>query len=223
MIRFNNLNLIPIGCSCINHYQLDFNFLGKPNAKRKGGLFDWSIASPQSTLEIFQAIADGTAHRLFTGRDNYELEQHKRLKNTAFESFYFWHEDGPKVLGAEAEFEAFQSKVVHLIDNLLQAAQSESNVLLWSNIQPNLQSVVSPYHSGWNAYKLNSQQYENISTLATYLFGKNSRCIFISREEDCEFPGLPPENVVIMQLERSENFRGAVDLYSPIFRSILKS
>lgn len=223
MIRFNNLNLIPIGCSCINHYQLNFNFNGKPNASRKGGLFDWNIASPQSTFEIFQAIADGTAHRLFTGRDNYELEQHKRLKNTAFESFYFWHEDGRKILGTEAEFEAFQSKVAHLIDNLLWAAQSESNVLLWSNIQPNLQSEVSTLSSGWNAYKLNSQQYENISTLATQLFGKSSRCIFISREEDSEFSGLPPENVVIMQLERSKSFKGAVDLYSPIFQSILQS
>ena len=75
----NNICLIPVGCSCINQFQLNFLVENNPDAYGIRGLFDWNIVSPQSTIEVLQSIVEGSVYKIFTTRENYTIER-GRLK-----------------------------------------------------------------------------------------------------------------------------------------------
>jgi len=237
VILFEEKIFIPIGCSCINQFQLDFYFgiqkptlaqkiaglfdwvrtSSRPNvAQKKSGLFDWIIASPKSTIQVLEAIQSNNVHALFTDKCNYSIEC-GRLKNNAFESLYFWHEDGEKILENDSQFHIFQSKVTHLIDNMLYVAKTGRCFLLWSNVQPNLKSAVSFRSDGWDVFRLNEEHYVKITGLTKAIFGEDSRCSFICRTEDVDLPSSKLDDIIIIELERSNEFKGAVDLYAPIF------
>lgn len=221
MIQIQNVNFIPIGCSCINQFQLNFNFGNNANAIKKGSLFDWNITSPQSTVEILKAVVENKLYQSIGDRNNYILEN-GYLRNVAFESFYFWHEDGKKVLSTKTEFESFKFKVWHLIDNFLQTTQSENNLLIWSNIQPNLQDAIAHLSFDWDIYRLTKTHYDEILELSSNIFRKGRDCVFISRKEDVEISDSLFENVIVLELDRGGDYQGSIDLYSPIFKKFFE-
>lgn len=241
MILFENKCFIPIGCSCINQFQLDFYFgIKKPtfsrklaklfskiaifprskSAQKKAGLFDWIVASPSSTIQILEAIVSNDVYSLFMDKKNYSIE-YGYLKNNAFECLYFWHEDGKELLENDSQFSKFQSKVAHLIDNMLNATKVEHCFLLWSNIQPNLKYSLLFRPDSWESFILNEAHYDKITALTKVVFGEDSKCIFIFRAEDANLPSLEPDDIFTIELERSRDFRGEVDLYAPILNSLL--
>jgi hypothetical protein len=236
VILFEGKSFIPIGCSCINQFQLDFYFgIKKPtfakkiaklfswiaifskskSAKKKAGLFDWIIASPTSTIQVFEAILSNNVYRLFTDKSNYFIE-YGYLKNNAFENLYFWHEDGKKILENDSQFSIFQSKVTHLIDNMLNVAKVERCFLLWSNVQPNLKYSLLFRPDSWESFRLNEEHYDKMIALTKVIFGEDSKCIFICRAEDVDLSSPKLDNIIIIELERSREFRGEADLYAPL-------
>ncbi|NOU39662.1 MAG: hypothetical protein HOO85_00135 [Methylotenera sp.] len=243
MILFEDKCFISIGCSCINQFQLDFYFgIKKPtfakkvtkffswitvfskskSAQKKAGLFDWIVASPTSTIQILEAIVSNNVYRLFTDKSNYSIE-YGYLKNNAFENLYFWHEDGKEILENDSNFSVFQSKVTHLIDNMLNIANERRCFLLWSNVQPNLKHSLSFRPDSWESFILNEERYDKMTALTKIIFGEDSKCIFICRGEDVDLSSQKLDSIIIIELERSREFRGGADLYAPILNNLLLS
>lgn len=242
LILFGNKKFISIGCSCINQFQLDFYFgiqkptlikkivrhlswsrlfSKTPQARKKAGLFDWIIASPKSTIQILEAIQANNVYAAFTDKNNYSIEC-GHLKNNAFDSLYFWHEDGASILQSNSQFQTFQSKVTHLIDSMLSIAKSGGCFLLWSNVQPNLKSTMLFRPNGWDAFILREEQYIQIVRLTKTVFGEDSHCNFICRAEDIDFSSSKLHDITIIKVDRSDEFRGVADLYAPVLKNLLQ-
>jgi hypothetical protein len=216
MLKSQRKIIIPIGCSCINQFQIDFYF---GNSNLIGSLFDWNVTTPGTTVQVMRCIQAGAAHSLFEDRSHYELES-GYLKHAFFEGLYFWHENGRDIMDTKdsENFALFAGKVCHLIDNM---TSFRDNVhLIWSNIQPNLRSAVGDVGLRWDAFRLTRQRYADIKLEAGSVF--NAPCFtFISREEDVEGDVAAQDDVIVMDVPRGTDFKGGKDLYREVFDSIM--
>lgn len=214
MIQLQDKTIIPIGCSCINQFQTEFHF-GKERCR--GSLFQWTITTPRATVEALEYARAGTLNQLFADKSQYELDN-GHLRNRNFDGLYHWHDDGPAILrGESAHFENFAGKVAKIIGNTL--APSRGVWLLWSNIQPNLKGEIGNTQLDWDDFILTRDRQDAIKRAARAVFDEPN-FVFIGRREDVEAGLWDEEDVVLMDLPRSDKFRGAKDLYQDIFRGI---
>lgn len=220
MIKINNTFFIPIGCSCINHFQLDFFLANNAsiNHKRFGGLLDWTITTTASTIQLLNFFLDGSIKDVVLNRDNYVHEKDK-VKNVVFDGLYFWHDTD--ALDSFNKFQIFQNKVNHLIDNMLDVAKERNNALLiWSNIQPNLLSATSLLRK-WSDFQIEKNQYETIKLLSREFFGQHSKNVFLTREEDKVFDNDNSDDVVLFDLPRCSDYQGPAGLYAPLLSQFM--
>ena len=227
MITVEQKHIIPIGCSCINQYQLDFYFGRKyPQPTRplkRSSIFDWNVTTPESTIQFFQFVQAGNIKSIMCDRNNYTIEK-GRLKNTAFECFYFWHENGAEITSENEEyFATFSKKVDHVLSNMLSPKEGELVHLLWSNVQPNLKNTVSTLPLTWDAFRLSNEKYQKIVSAAQRIFGDKVKCTCIARLEDIDETLTNLSNVVLLDLGRSSDFKGNQNLYDSIFDKIILS
>ncbi|PTW59142.1 hypothetical protein C8N35_108179 [Breoghania corrubedonensis] len=215
MIHLDDTTIIPIGCSCINQFQIDF-FFGKERSR--GSLFQWSITTPRATVEVLEQARAGTLAPLFAARERFEMEG-AHLHNRCFDGFYHWHEDGEAILGHDAErFARFAEKSLHLMSNTF--AATGPVWLLWSNIQPNLrQEIEDNTRLAWADFRLTRARRDAIRTAAHNVFA-DPRFVFVGRKEDVDAELWGDEEVVLMDLPRSDKFRGAKGLYAEVFARI---
>ncbi len=161
MIRLDDKAIIPIGCSCINQFQIEFYF-GK---ERCSGLpFQWTIATPRTSVEILEAASRGALADLFFDRSDFEMDG-DHMRNRHFEGFYHWHEDAAAVLDREAEdFERFTRKMAYLGENM--CAVDGPVWLLWSNLQPNLrQEIEDNTRLDWSDFRLTQMRRDEFARL----------------------------------------------------------
>lgn len=222
MITFEQKHIIPIGCSCINQHQIDFYF-GRRESRppKRSSIFDWNVTTPESTIQFFEFVQTGNIRSIMSDRNNYTIEK-GRLKNTAFECFYFWHENSADIMSENEEhFASFSQKVDHVIGNMLSPKEGEPVHLLWSNIQPNLKAMVGILPLPWDAFRLSNEKYQRIVSSAQHIFGDKVKCTCIARLEDIDEALTDLSNVVVLDLERSGVFRNDPNLYDSIFDKII--
>lgn len=227
MLVLKDSYVIPIGCSCINQFQAKAyadQFI--PAAEARGAIFDWNIMTPQSTIELLSLCSSGDIKSVLCDRRNYVAEdvaEPMRLRNTAFDCLYFWHEDADSVLnGPPDNFEAFSSKVSRLIDNFLLPGTASPVALLWSNIQPNLQQSTSRFSVTWDAFRLTRKTHERMCAAVYGLFGSGAEVIFSGRQEDVDRALWERPDVFVMELRRSSNFRGPPGFFTPMLTELLQ-
>jgi hypothetical protein len=218
--------MIPIGCSCINQFQAAAyadRYLS--DAEAKSGVLDWNIVTPDSTVELLTHCASGEVKTILRDRRNYVAEDvagSVKLRNAAFSCMYFWHEDATRVLhGPESSFEEFANKVSRQIDNFLLPGRMSRVVLLWSNIQPNLQLATSSLAVKWEAFRLTMRNYECICEAAYACFGQRAEVVAAGRMSDVDEVLWKQPNVFVMELDRSSNFRGPAEFYTPMLARYL--
>ncbi len=220
MVKIKNTFFIPIGCSCINHFQLDFfcNENQTINHERIGGLLDWAITTPESTIQLFKYFLDGSIKNVLIERKNY-IKEKGRVKNTKFDGLYFWHD--PDVLDSPNNFEAFQNKINHLVSNMIGISRSGSpSVSIWSNVQPNLFSAVSEIKD-WKDFQLSKDHYESIKILALEFFGSSNKSFFITKKEDLLFEDCLREDIITFELARGPDYQGSVGLFAPLIEKLI--
>ena len=222
MITFEQKHIIPIGCSCINQHQIDFYFGRRdPRPPKHSSIFDWNVTTPESTIQFFEFVQAGSIRSIMSDRKNYTIEK-GRLKNTAFECFYFWHENGAEITSENEEyFATFSKKVDHVLSNMLSPKEGEVVHLLWSNIQPNLKTMISILPLTWDAFRLSNEKYQKIVSAAQRIFGDKVKCTCIARLEDIDETLTDLSNVVVLDLERSGVFRNDPNLYDAVFDKII--
>ena len=215
MILLDDKAIIPIGCSCINQFQIEFHF-GKERCR--GSLFQWTIATPRSTVEVLEHAKAGTLGALSGDRSQFELDG-THLRNRNFDGFYHWHEDAGGLLGPQdAPFSRFAEKMAHLSEGTFTV---DGPVwLLWSNIQPNLrQEVEDNTRLGWDDFRLTRARRDAIRTAARTVFD-DPHFVFVGRSQDVDEELWHDEDVMLMELPRSDKFRGAKGLYADVFARI---
>lgn len=215
MIHLGDRTIIPIGCSCINQFQTGF-FFGEERCR--GSLFQWTITTPRTTVEVLDYARAGTLAALFADKAQFEMDG-AHMRNRNFDGFYHWHENAGMVLGTQEDaFTRFKDKVAHLAANMQEV---EGTVwLLWSNIQPNLrQEVEDNTRLTWKDFRLTRQRRDAIREAARALYG-DPRFVFVARKEDIDEDLWDEEEVRLMEVPRSDKFRGAKDLYANIFREM---
>lgn len=218
MLRLADRAVLPIGCSCINQFQIDGHF-GKGAAR--GSLFQWIIATPRATAQVFNRLRAGTLASAFEDRADFRLDGN-RLAHRRFDGLYHWHEAGRDVLDIRRpeHFHRFRSKVRHLIANT--RAADVPVWLLWSNIQPNLRGAVEEVEGlDWNDFRLTRQAHAEIRWAAGEVFA-DPRFVFVGRREDIDRDLWDRPDVTLMDLPRSEKFRGPPGLFADILADVVQ-
>lgn len=223
MMRLDTKAVVPVGCSCINQFQIQYFLkrIGNPGAAMSS-FFDWNIISPYSTSQIIRALIAGEAKEIIATRRNYRLEN-GYLRNIAFEAVYFWHYPITSITEFDGDvFEDFVSKISYLLDNFMNNAFGDRRYHLWTNIQPNLKAAIALVDAKWDLFFLTESNYLEIAESLSSLF-KDSRTMFVVRESDVDKRLIGADDVVILNLERSDDlliYKGPENLYDPIFRKL---
>lgn len=209
--------VVSIGSSCINTFQMEFFLRDHQTVEmaQKTALFDWNICPPDATITLLRHAKMGTLKSMLSDRARYMFHPDTSLiTHDALKGFLFFHEEAPEhVLGTKPGFEAFVSKTLHLVDNLLSAPEKQTCVF-WSNLQPNLRETVEGL-MGWEPFVLTAQRYGQIKSLARANFGDNAEFTFVSRAEDtCKSLHDKPD-VTLMTLARGADYEGATGLFEP--------
>ncbi len=219
MLFLNERKFIAIGCSCLTQFQAQ-SLQGQTGAVVTSGLLDWNILSPAATLRILQRQALGMLEQDLTTRTNYQVAAPSgKLVNTALPGFYFWHEDAAAILSDTATFDAFCSKMRHLIAKTFAPAPNVH--LIWSNLQPNLKSTIQTQTpQRWGAYRLTQARAEAIRHAAARVFD-SPVLHFVCRDRDCAADMLDHPDVHLLRLPRGHGYRGPTGLYAPVFNRII--
>ena len=233
MIVFEHKNIIPIGCSCINQFQIQYYFADlDPEKKLPVSIFDWNIVTPDSTIKFLKMLRDKEIKSVMCDINNYQVTKAGLLRNTVFEAFYFWHEKTEGLLSNDDnKFDIFQSKVCHLIDNFYHTHQRSFVDLLWTNIQSNLKQTANLINLPWERFFLTKDRYSKMSSLGADLFGSKTRVTFVVRIEDLEEPGMAKlPNVHVLNSSRPvfregdsemSDYAGTPNLFAPVFDKLV--
>lgn len=221
MIVLEHSVVIPIGCSCINRFQIEYHFRGRRRGGLiQGSLFDWNITSPTSTIEFLERASAGGLRELMTQRRGYGVEN-GRLRHEAFEAMYFWHDKADEVLAGDQRFEGFAAKVGHLVENMLRDFGGRRVELLWSNLQPNLQTAVAKVPVPWDLFTLTEARHERLRDAAARLYGDGARLSFVGRAEDVAPVLHGRSDVHLFDLPRSADYQGPEGLYGALFDELV--
>lgn len=218
MLQLDDEVIVPIGCSCINRFQLEY-FFGPERCR--GSLFQWTIATPRATCQVLEHAAAGTLTTAFAEPRQFELDA-GHLRHRGLDGLYFWHEDGPAILDLAdgSRFAAFQAKLRHLLDNTFGAGKPAW--LLWSNVQPNLRRETRRTRLEWADFRLTRATRAALRAAAAPVF-RDPRFVFVGRREDVDPDLWDAPDVVLLEVPRSDKFRGARNLYAQVFNRILEA
>jgi len=221
MISLNHDIVIPLGCSCMGQFQLN-RFIARSGTtgRSSGSLFDWTIATPDATVAVLEAIADGSALRLLTDRKNYAAER-GHLINREFEGLYFWHERAGQILGNDPSFFAdFAAKLKHQLDNLQQDPAGKRRHLLWTNLQPNLQMATAHLDADWSRFVLSPERLAGLRAAVVRVFGPESNLLICLRAEDASPDLRHSPEIRFLELDRSADFHGPDGLFDDMIAGL---
>jgi len=220
MLLCHDRKIISLGSSCINAFQMRFFLCNHSSGDmaQKTSLFDWNICPPDATISLLRHAKIGTLKSTLLDRSRYMFHgqgrKNRRITHDAFKGFLFFHEEEPEtILSSPTAFDVFLSKTLHLVDNLLCAPEKKAT-LHWSNLQPNLRETAEKY-DGWAPFVLTEQRYAQIKSLARALFRDDAEFAFFTRPEDICDSLLGKPDIVLMDLSRGEDYKGAAGLFRP--------
>lgn len=215
MIEETGARFVPIGCSCINQFQLQYAFA---SATMKTGLFDWTICAPSTTLAILDLEAAGDLRALLSNADAYGLDRGiGHVVHRDLPGLYFWHEDRTAV-GSEDGRRRLAEKVVHLTDNIF--ASTAPTHFVWSNLQPNLKAAVEGGTTlPWHAFTLTEEVRGALRQRLDRRF-PHATVSFVTRAEDCAETLPQHGDVHVFDVPRSPDYEGAPGLYAPVFAAL---
>lgn len=221
--------LLPIGCSCINQFQLEYFASSVPDEYRASGSpFRWNITTPEATARLLMEVQNKRRFSLLETPDDIVWDSgwpcSRKIKG-----LYFWHiakdvgasnrHEARLLLEDCAVFERFKSKYDRLLDKLFELPRETT--FIWSNIQPNLKEAVEMLGLvSWEDFVLTSRHMTDIKRALHALGFEDARCVWICRHEDCAVDE-PDSEIHLMHLPRSDEFKGQSGLFDEIYRSLL--
>lgn len=207
--------IVPVGCSCINRFQLQHAF---PSRKHGTGLFDWNICAPATTIAVLDMEASGALRQRLADPDRYGLDRGiGHLVHADLPGLYFWHEDRTAAASIAGR-QSLASKISHLA-----ATFFDSNVpthFIWSNVQPNLKGAIERGTGlPWSAFILTADVCNTLQEKLAKRF-PDATVSFITRREDCDDVIADHPDVHVMELPRGQDYEGAPQLFMPVFSAI---
>ncbi len=205
--------IVPIGCSCINQFQLNFKF---GQSSYDSQLFDWNIITPHSTIEIFKSKGLTFVNSL----NDLSLHSECILKSERLPGFYWWHMNQfvqgnihySSIKDFEPYFDSFKNKHQHQVEKFFR--MNPNNItFLWSNLQPNLKSACQSF---FDQFTLTSSRYHMMKDAIAESF-KGAKTIFLVRPELVETDILVNDDVMKFDLPYSEEFKGDENLFSSVW------
>jgi hypothetical protein len=208
---------VPIGCSCINQFQLDFRF-GKLNYESQ--LFDWSIVTPDSTIKII----DSKNKPFINSITDLSLHSSKILRSESLPGFYWWHMkrfikgdlNFSSIQDFEPYFTEFKAKHNYQISKFFNISH-DSIVFLWSNLQPNLKFACG---SMLDEFILTNSRYRNLKEVVNSAF-TNAKIIFLVRPELVESTLVGQKDVIKIDIPYSSDSKGETSLYSVVWNRFI--
>lgn len=208
---------VPIGCSCINQFQLDFRF-GKVGYDSQ--LFDWNIVTPDSTIQIINSIGSPFVNSI----DDLSLHSNKILKSNTLPGFYWWHMEHfinkdfsfLSIKDFEPYFADFKQKHDYQISKF-DSIKNHSIIFLWSNVQPNLKYACGNF---LEQFILTKSRYQGIKEVVNNSFA-SAKVIFLVRPELVEDCVLGHKDVFKIDVPYSNDYKGETSLYSEVWNQFL--
>ena len=222
MVIYNNNYYIPIGCSCINQFEIRRALDGSQKQySSKSSFFDWVISTPDSTIQLLNLLFEGREMSILSNKNDYHIVNGK-LAHKYFEGLIFYHEDALKILSDSVVFDNFLNKITHQLSTFLQECiPGGKRIFLWSNCQPNLQHEMRNFPSEIREnFSLSHDRYLEILGCVDKIFG-DSLCNFIVRPSDTDEILLEQYNVHPLEISATSNYDGLDNLFPiPILSKI---
>lgn len=206
--------IVPIGCSCITQFQLNFAYTEKQYVSQ---IFDWNLFTPDSLINILESNFESLAN----ASENIQIHLPGIVKAGNLPGYYWWHAN--KIIGENKSFQsieefeekigsAFRSKLHYQIDKFMNISDSSNLVFIWSNAQPNLKKALT-VHWESNDFNLTNNRYQKICSL---IKGKypNSTVKFAVREEITDKEILCQEDVYVINVPISDEYEGDKSLFT---------
>lgn len=211
---------LPIGCSCINQFQLNFRF---GTSGYTSQLFDWAIATPDSTAKILREKGP-----FIDTLDNLEFLSPNIPYSTRMPGYFFWHLE--KTLPRDALpirdraamapfFEDFASRHKHQSCKMFNIDAAEVRCI-WSNIQPNLKIATESRGLDFAQFHLTNARYQKIKSAVKETRWENTSTWFVVRPSDVDDVLLDMPDVIVINTNRSSNYKGEIDLFCPVWDRI---
>lgn len=219
----SGIQVLSIGCSCINRFQFDFFVERNPDRTPlfPRGLFDWNIASLDASLRLLDMAAEGQLREVLLDEKQYTVAWNTLILNAAIPGLSFFHEDTPVALLEDKQRrEAFIGKVTHLAQPFLTPHTEAETHLVWSNLQPNLPDTVENVIP-WPDFILTEERYAHAKSICRRIFGARTSVHFLTTPQDCGLTEKDRPDVHVMNLPRGQDFKGDPLLYEPILRRIV--
>ena len=219
-----DVQVLSIGCSCINRFQFNFFIDRNPDLASvfPRGLFDWNIASLEATLTVLRHAVTGTLTRTLEDDDQFHVAWDAFILHRDLPGFSCFHEDTPHDLLADPyRRSAFVGKLRHLA-RPFEAAQGVRTHLVWSNLQPNLPDTVENVIP-WDDFILSAQRYSEVKALASRLFGEDTGFSFLSTPQDMEASLNTQPDVHMIDLPRGDAYEGDPFLYNDILTGVIST
>lgn len=220
---------LPIGCSCINQFQLEFFASAAPDRYRASGSpFRWNIITPEATARLLEAVQADKYFSLLDVPDDIVWDASWPCSRK-IDGLYFWHiakdvgagnrMEARVLLQDHAVFAQFKSKYDRLLKKLFELPRE--TVFVWSNIQPNLKAAIELVERvTWDDFILTDERMGAIKHSLRALGFDDPACVWICRQEDCAVRD-PMPDIHLMQLPRSEDYKGEAGLFDEIYRRCL--
>lgn len=223
--------LLPIGCSCIIQFQIEFFAVSAPTDYQvSGSPFRWNITTPEATAHLLNAVCENRNYSLLDSPEDIVWDATWPCSGK-IPGLYFWHiakevgaanrMEARTLLQDAAVFARFKSKYDHLLAGLSELPRD--TVFVWSNIQPNLKAAIEMVEQvAWDDFILTDERMMDIKRALRALGFNDPACVWICRQEDCAI-SVPPPDVHLMPLERSDEYKGEVGLFDEIYRRCLSA
>lgn len=219
-IRENTL-ILPVGCSCINQFQiLQTSLLN--DWQHTAHFFDWIIASPDDTIKLLNDLKP-----FLSSIDDFEIVNRK-VRSKHYPGIYFWHM--AEALGLNIAYinslEDIKKDIHFAIEKynymLLKMSEIKTDIhCLWTNIQPNLKHDLEWVGEDWNNFYLTQKRYYQIQEKCAKLSPNKVKTWFIVRPEDIDQSLLGKEDVILLNVPLSSDYKGAIGMYDVVFEKIL--
>jgi hypothetical protein len=222
----NDVIYLPIGCSCINQFQLDFRF---GRARSDSQIFDWSITTPDATIAILRE-----KNAFITEFDDIKFVSPNILFSRAMPGYFIWHLN--KILpreylpisnkaDLEPAFHVLVDKNKYQVDKFFKSNSVEVRCI-WSNVQPNLKR--STKGMNFADFFLTKSRYDQIKSMVNETWA-NSSTWFVVRAADVDEVLIDQPDVVVLNLDRATgsqqnkwDFMGEENTFLPVWDRIQK-
>ena len=215
--------VLTIGSSCINRFQFEFFQERHPGTDRHfvKSLFDWNITSLVGTESVLRHAASGDLRAALQDASQYHVAWDVLLFHRQLPGVCFFHEQEiAKTFDDHAQKETLISKLTHQAAPFLEPSFAGRTHLIWSNIQPNLPDTVENV-TPWQDFQLTEARYETVTSLGRSLFGAETTFSFLSHPDDIDPALTAHPDVHVIDLPRSDVFKGPDDLYEGLLSGIV--